>query len=204
MEQKKPNKRARNSVILLVVVFLAPVIISTLMYRNIDSLNTKGVSNHGDLISPARPLPAFSFDKLDGGKLDSEYLKRKWTLVYIDSGECDEVCRDSIYKIRQIRLATGDGMRRIQRLLLLTDTRGQDKLKAYLKDYEGMETGIAVGAAAHKLLKEFTVDDKNAPAAKRIYIVDPIGNLMMKYDPGAEPKGVIKDMNRLLRFSQVG
>lgn len=204
MEQKQTSKRGRNSIILLVVLFVAPVVISTVMYLNIGSLNTKGVSNHGDLISPPRPLPAFSFDKLEGGKLDSEYLKHKWTLVYIDSGECDAVCRDSIYKIRQIRLATGDGMRRIQRLLLLTDTKGQDALRTYLKDYEGMETGIAVGAAAQNLFSEFAVDDKKVPAAKRIYIIDPIGNLMMKYDPGAEPKGIIKDLNRLLKFSQVG
>ncbi len=204
MEQKQSNRRGKNSVILLVVVFVAPVIISTLMYKNMGSLDTKGVFNHGDLISPPRPLPAFSFDKLAAGKLDSEYLKRKWTLVYIDSGDCDAVCRDSIYKIRQIRLATGDGMRRIQRVLLLTDTRGQDALKTYLKDYKGMETAIAVGTAAHALFKEFKIDDKDVPVAKRIYIVDPIGNLMMKYEPGAEPKGIIKDLNRLLRFSQVG
>jgi cytochrome oxidase Cu insertion factor (SCO1/SenC/PrrC family) len=134
---------------------------------------------------------------MSGEQLAPEFLRGKWSLVYVGAGPCDPHCREALTLMRQSRLALGDDMPRVQRVFLATD---QCCDREYLNaEHEGLIVAAADTPAAATLLEQF-------PAAHsgRIYIVDPLGNLMMSHAPGAPPKGLLEDLKKLLKLSHIG
>ena len=107
--------------------------------------------------------------------------------------------------MRQIRLATGKYAPRIQRLLILFDS-GQQALSSELfKKYSGQLVLVANETAAHGLLENFKLADSDQPlTTSRLYIIDPQGNLMMSYPADTDPRGIIKDFVRLLKYTRAG
>lgn len=154
-----------------------------------------GRMNHGDLLQPA-PLPAKTLPLLSGGTFRFEQMKGEWLLLQIDSGDCAARCREKLYAMRQIRLAQGKDMVRLERLWLLSDdSRPAPDL---LAEYEGT---LVVRAAGSEVLAAFP-----APADRtaHLYVVDPQGNLMMRFPEKPDPTRMIKDLQRLLRPSRIG
>jgi hypothetical protein len=113
-----------------------------------------------------------------------------------DSGACDEFCRRKLYHLRQLRLTQGRDMDRIERVWLVTD--GLAPAAPALSDYRG--TWVVRGAGS-VLLR-----DLPAPRAVQdhIYIVDPLGNLVLRYPRDADAHKIIKDISRLLKTSRIG
>lgn len=198
------KKRANKEFIWLMVVFILPVIVAVILF-NVNGLRPTGTTNNGELIMPARPLKNIVLQQLDGSVFTIDQLQGKWTLVYISDSGCGDLCKHSIYKMRQLRWAQGDNMTRIQRLLLLADNEHVDTLEPVLKKYTGMLTVTGDSKVVAEVVSQFELKNK-APAldANRLYLVDPLGNLMMSYPVDAEPKGIIKDMKKLLKISQIG
>lgn len=154
-----------------------------------------GRMNHGDLLQPT-PLPTKPLPLLSGVEFRFEHLKGKWLLLQIDSGNCDARCRGKLYAMRQIRLAQGKDMVRLERVWLLSDDgRPAPDLMA---EYEGT---LVVRAADSEALAAFP-----APADRtaHLYVVDPQGNLMMRFPERPDPTRMIKDLQRLLRPSRIG
>ena len=200
-----PTKRARRTFALLVVVFFAPVVLGWLVYQNAEQWAPKSTTNYGELVTPPRLLDEFGLRQLDGQPLGLDHLQGKWTLVYIGSSDCTVSCRDNLYKMRQVRLAMGEDMPRVQRLFVLTGTEGLDDLHAVLKDYPGMIVASADAATLQEFIDQFELPGAGAAHdAQWVYVVDPLGNLMMTYPADAAPKGMLKDLERLLRISQIG
>src|SRR6185295_17310031 len=112
-----PNRR---SLWLLIGLFFAPLLAAFILYYGIDGWRPSGSTNHGDLVTPPRPLPEVAVPLTQGGTSDAKLLHGKWTLVYIGDGQCDTRCREALTLIRQTRLALGDDMSRVQRLFLAT------------------------------------------------------------------------------------
>ncbi|MBI4989482.1 MAG: hypothetical protein HZC23_11735 [Rhodocyclales bacterium] len=155
----------------------------------------KARMNHGDLLQPAR-LPAKPLPLLSGGEFRFEQMKGKWLLLQIDSGSCDARCREKLYAMRQIRLAQGKDMVRLERVWLVSDDgRPAPDL---LAEYEGT---LVVRAAGSEALAAFPAPTD--PAA-HLYLVDPQGNLMMRFPERPDPTRMIKDLQRLLRPSRIG
>ena len=117
-------------------------------------------------------------------------------MLQIDSGACGEGCRNKLLTMRQARLAQGKAMGRIERVWLLTDPVAPDG--ALAREFEG--TQIA-RADENAILAEF-------PAARsrtdHIYIVDPLGNLMLRFPNDPDPRRMAKDLARLLKVSRIG
>jgi glycine/D-amino acid oxidase-like deaminating enzyme len=114
----------------------------------------------------------------------------------VDSGRCDEFCRRKLFTLRQLRLAQGKDMERVERVWLIDDDERPPPELAV--DFEGT---WQVRAAGSGLLKQLPA----APAlADHIYVVDPLGNLVLRYARDADPGRVIKDLARLLRISGIG
>lgn len=193
----EPNSRGK--VYMLVALFFAPLALAFLMYYGMDGWRPAGSTAKGDLVTPARPLPEVTLPTMDGAELKMSSLHGLWTLVYIGPGQCDARCREALTLMRQTRIALNDKMTRVQRLFLATDDCCD---KTYLAaEHEGL---LVARAADNNLLATFARDDKPVAQAGRIYIVDPLGNLMMSYDPGARPKGLLEDLKKLLRLSHIG
>jgi len=195
----------RTALILIALLFLAPAVTAWLVHKAAEhGWWTGSTTNKGTLIQPPRTLtlPAELRDP-KGGAFPQAFLQGKWTLLYVGNGACGAVCRRSLYTLRQVRLAQGENIRRVQRLFLATDTSAAD-LRQALAAYPDLAVALVPEAQAERLASLLRVDKTAMQGADRVYLVDPLGNLMMYYPPGADPRGMIKDLERLLKYSHVG
>ena len=104
----EPGKRRSQRTILLLVaaVFVAPVLLAIGLYSTVELWRPQATANHGELLTPARPIEGVALEDLSTGRsIDEGYLRGKWTLVYISEGECGPACQDSLYRTRQVRIA---------------------------------------------------------------------------------------------------
>jgi len=190
--------RSRTQVWILVGVFFAPLALAFLLYYGSGGWRPPGSTNRGELISPARPLPNVDLPTPNGAPLAASAWRGKWTLVYVGDGRCDERCRATLTLIRQTRLALNMDMARVQRIFLTT---GSCCDRAYLDaEHPGLLIALADNEPGADLLAAFP-----DTAAGSIYIVDPLGNLMMRHPPAAAPtKDLLEDLRRLLKLSHIG
>jgi cytochrome oxidase Cu insertion factor (SCO1/SenC/PrrC family) len=201
----KQRARSRRMILLIAALFLLPMVIAWWLVGSVDDWGSRATRNHGDLVRPARPLTDFSLQRQDGSKFGLEDMKHKWTIVYIGGDSCDQACADVLYKTRQSRLAQGKEMSRINRLFVLNRIHLDQAEQTTIE--ESHPELIVVNGDSNQLagfIRQFAIDGKDVAHAGRIYIVDPLGNLMMSYEPGFEGTGLIKDLQRLLHVSQIG
>lgn len=196
------TKRSRSRFWLLVAIFFAPLLVAFVLYYG-GGWRPSGSTNHGDLIHPPRPLPTAGLHGLQGEVIAAEVLHGKWTLVYIGAGQCDVRCREALTLMRQTRLALNDDASRIERLFLVTEPCCD---QAYLDaEHAGLISARADDATGKAFVGSFPrYAGRPVEQAGRIYIVDPLGNLMMSYAPAAEPKGLLEDLKKLLKLSHIG
>lgn len=200
---KAGRRHARLSMVLVLALFAAPLILAWLAITVFPDWKPKTATNHGDLIQPVRPLPAFKLETIQGTPVDETFLRGKWTILYVAKGVCDRPCVEQLYNIRQIRLAQGKNIDRLQRLMLWNTEGVSDGQRQELQAHFPGQV-IAPVADAEALLRVFSLDEQSPLAAGRVYLVDPLGNLMMKYEPDEEPRGAIKDLEKLLKYSGLG
>jgi hypothetical protein len=182
MNRTENELRWRNLRMLagLAGLFLLPLLLAFWMYYGTGWRPLRRV-NHGELISPARPLPGTVFHG-------------KWTLVYLGNGRCDDDCRKALYVMRQTRLSLNNDMTRIERVFMVTADCCDEFLSA---EHPGL---IVIGAPEQPVLHEFPPDGR----AQSVFVVDPLGNLMMRFDLRQDPKGLLQDLKKLLSLSHIG
>lgn len=191
MSNEKP-KKGLLSLWLLIALCAAPVVASYVAYY---FLKPSGHVNYGELLEP-RPLPDAKLALADGTPFAWHQLKGKWVLAIIDSGNCDAECQRKLLFLRQVRLTQGKDMDRIERVWLISD--GVNPAAAIIAEYRGT---WLVRAAGSDFLRVFPAP---AAPADHIYVIDPLGNLMMRYPRNADPRRIIKDVTRLLKVSRIG
>lgn len=175
-------KRGRYKLLALGAFFALPVLAGWVAYLTGWVPGT--TSNYGTLLPP-KPL----------GTPALEALRGKWVLVQIDGAACDARCERKLYYMRQVRRAQGGEMRRVERLWLVTGSAPvRPELLAAIED-----TRIARGDA--KLLAAFGAGEA---ASEHIYLVDPLGNLMLRFPRDPDPSKMVKDLERLLKYSGIG
>ena len=193
-------RRSRLQIWILVGVFFAPLAIAFALYYGLDGWRPPGSTNHGTLVTPAQPLPSVRLTAADGSEVAERWWQEKWNVVYVGSGECDTRCREALTLSRQTRLALNDDMTRVRRVFLATANCCD---LAYLQgEHPDLLVARADGAEARALLEVFA--KPAAGAAGHIYVVDPLGNLMMHYAPDAPPRGLLDDLKKLLKLSHIG
>lgn len=192
------TRRSNAPFWVLLAITGLPFLAAWVVYFNPSLLGDFSTSNRGMLVTPTRPVPELRLETLDGAGFDTASLRGNWTMLAVADSRCDQGCETNLYDMRQIRLAMGDERKRIQRVLLLTDTDAIDRLSEHLAPFEGtvVVTGPA-GARARLLALLDTGDD--VPASDRVFLIDTLGNLMMAYPPVPPAKDVLKDLERLLK-----
>jgi hypothetical protein len=179
--------RARNlrTLAALAVLFLLPLAMAFFAYYA-TSWRPMGHVNHGVLITPARALTMTS------------QFSGHWSLVYVGDGVCGEECHHALTVMRQTRLGLNNDMTRVERVFLATaNCCARDFLA---REHPGLQVLDARDAAAAALVREFPDEGR----ANCVYIVDPLGNLMMSYDARQNPHGLLEDLKKLLRLSHIG
>ena len=185
----------RWKMILVLLVCASPVVASYFMYYVV---RPEGRRNFGELISPQRPLPALATQTLDGKAGELTALKDQWLLLSVAGGACNTRCEQNLYFQRQLRESLGREKERLDRVWLVDDNI---PVRPALLPALAAATVLRVqpGAVAQWL--------EPAPGKRledHLYLVDPMGNLMMRFPAdmdavaGAKAK---RDLDRLLRAS---
>ena len=196
---------SRQAVVLLGLLFMTPAFVAWVMHNSSEEgWRPEGSTNRGVLVHPARPL-TLPADMLVADVPANDYISGKWTLLYIGDADCDDVCSSNLYKMRQIRIAQNENMRRVQTLYMVLGDGLPDTLGAMLaSDHSNMDVVLAPANIAEQFSAEFLIDGVSMEAAERVYFIDPLGNLMMYYQTDANPGGMLKDLKKLLKYSKIG
>ncbi|MGH8751600.1 MAG: SCO family protein [Burkholderiales bacterium] len=187
------NAKSRVELWLILAVCAAPVIAAYAVFYGWQP--QQGTMNYGELL-PAQPLPDPALQLSDGHAFRLSELRGKWVLLQVDSGACAETCQQKLYAMRQVRLTQGKEMERIERAWVIDD--GHTPAPLLLQEYSGT---WPVRDADGALLKALPA---NRSARDHIYAIDPLGNVMLRFPPDADPRKMVKDIARLLKVSRIG
>jgi cytochrome oxidase Cu insertion factor (SCO1/SenC/PrrC family) len=186
----------RRTLLIVAAVFLVPVAVAFTLYYG-KLWRPANSSSKGELIEPARPLTVSGLRHADGSPADGSVLAGKWTLLYIGDGRCDEACRTALVFGRQSRLALNNEMTRVQRVFLATGNCCDSDY--FTREQAGLIALDASAPEAAALLAQFPAEREHA-----LFIVDPLGNLMMRHDASLTTKDLLSDLKKLLKLSHIG
>ncbi len=161
--------------------------------------------NYGQLIQPAKPLQNVHLDLRGGSTLELNDLRHYWVLLTFSHGACIGTCAQNIYKMRQVHVAQGKYEERVRRLLVVLPDDEPGEFAEMVRAYPQMK--VATGPLAEQQALARQLKTPNGDALNEegwIYVIDPVGNYMMRYPPHADPSGIRRDLARLLRVSQIG
>ncbi len=196
IDPEKARKRGRWKLFAVLMVCAAPIILSYLTYYVIKP---SGRTNYGTLIDPrTRPIPAMPSTTLDGRPRELKQFAGKWIMLKVGGGECGEACQKQLFAMRQWRLMQGKNMSRIERVWLVTDAQPLDTQT--IRQYDGMH----LLRAPQDIVNGWLPAEAGTTPASHIYLIDPLGNLMMRFPADPDVRKVYKDIAKLLKASAIG
>ena len=186
------TRRSRLMLLGIFGAFFGPLLLAYLLLLVLEWAPASH-TNNGRLLDPVVSVGAIDAVARHTGGLPADYWDGRWTLVFYAGEECDLYCEAALFKSRQIRLALGRDAPRVQRLYL--EAGAAAPLDARLvAEHPGM-TVARIGGSAGGF--------GDLPP-QRLYLVDPMGNLILGYDDDVTAKSLMKDLKRLLKVSKVG
>lgn len=197
------RRKSRIKLVLIFSLFAVPLLLASVYLHLVRSSGGQlGDTSRGQLVDPAVPLTEFTLQSADEAfNLDS--VRGLWTLLYLPEGACDETCQLNLYHMRQVRLALNHRMDRVQRAMVL---QTENQVSAtILAEHPGLV--VATGSAeAQSVLRDQvrSAESKMDPMPDAIYLIDPLGNLMLRFPSDLEPKSMLKDLKHLLKVSRIG
>jgi len=199
MSEQTDSSRSKPKLILLILMFILPVAGSWYLVFFTDyARDGKSGAEHGILISPPRQLENISLLRVNEHSTETGSLYGKWTMLFIIDGPCEAVCEENLYRLRQIRLATGRHMKRLQRVAIIDEGENISFSDNLSKNFPG-QLYVSSKELGKDFLRQFQDLEPGDEAA--IFLIDTRGFLMMRYPGGTDPSGIIHDLSRLLRIS---
>ncbi|MGZ8258659.1 MAG: SCO family protein [Methylotenera sp.] len=197
LSEQEMQRKGRKVFLLMLIFFIVPIIAVILMYQ----LNWKpsGVSL-GELVTPPRLLnnPA-DLKNSDATALTPTLWKDRWSIVYV-ADDCQKACLDKLHDMRQLHVSLYKDIDRTQRVLITT-TQDVSEIKHNYPDLIVINQPVA---GVSNLAQQFQINGENVTMSDRLYLVDPLGHLMMSYQSSVPLADVRKDITRLLRYSWAG
>lgn len=190
---------SRIALIALFGLFFLPIVIAWILNVYPGQWRPQETINHGTLVAPVRDIDTHGLFGVDQSPISTDLLEGKWTLMFLGAGGCQMECQSALYKMRQVRLALGKDMSRVQRVYALEGQTTSEGRNTWTSD-----PGVEVAIANEKWAAPFSVDGQDPWAADRVYLLDPEGRLVMYYGPNATGEGILEDLERLLKYSKIG
>ncbi len=196
---KKTYQLGRWTIVLVALISLLPFSIAWYYARH-PELITK-TSNYGEFISPAIRIDPNGFKvTLPSGSQERPEIKGRWVLLQATSGPCLEGCLANLHKTHQVWLMLNKEMPRVKRLLVSTSAKGLPASAIQ----EPWDDSILLATADKELLKTLGEALGGGLAEGQIVLIDPEGNLVLKYASDFDPYRMVKDLKHLLNASQIG
>ncbi len=197
------SRKGRRQFLMIVGLFLLPPLAAWLAWQYLNSHGVTATTNNGTLILPARPVDLSLLDYAPGQSFDD--LKGRWVFVTFARKGCDTVCEKQLYLTRQVRIGVNKDISRVRRLLVVAP----GEAAAIRQTLRTSHPDLVVAAAGDDATFEAFHGDGFAADGSRFFLVDPLGNLMMFYrldgqDGVIQGKGMLKDLQKLLKVSQIG
>ena len=205
MMTDRPNNartRSRLKMFAVMLVFILPLVLAFVLYYNADWLAPASASR-GTLLQPIRTLPdAFTLDVHNAGLQQTttqgrELFTRYWTLVKVDNGDCDLACEADLFKLRQLRQSLGRDRQRVKLMYLSPAAPKSAHFHALLSRHPRLT--VADWRSPPQLYQQLFAD-----ANASVYLLDPLGNIVLYYTAQASAKDILKDVKKLLKVSKIG
>ena len=194
-------------VYLIILICLAPIVFALLAYYvPALGLRPEGHTNYGTLIEPQRPMPdsaALPLKTLEGEPYDLASLRGQWLLVSADASACPESCVRKLFILRNSHASQGKNVQRLERIWFVLDDGkvSEQVLDAYVGTH--MLRADPEKLAAF-LAPDATAEQREAALKAPMWIIDPLGNLMMRFPDNADPESVRGDIRKLIYNSRIG
>ncbi|OFA00709.1 SCO family protein [Duganella phyllosphaerae] len=199
----KQTARGRWKLLAVIAVCAAPLLASYFMYYVVKPKG--GETNYGTLLDARQyPIPPMASRQLDGSPASLADYRGKWIMLKVGPSDCQQACQDQLFAMRQLRTMQGKAMERVERVWLITDEQPLETMLMRVND--GTHMLRAPAATVQKWLPV----EQGERAADYVYLIDPLGNLMMRFPKGAvssdtaKASKVHKDIAKLLKASAIG
>jgi len=195
-------RRRRLQLLLVAAFFFGPLALAFVMYYGGAAWIPHHRVEHGTLIEPPRTLPLVSLPTPSGAPTAADFLRHKWSLIHAVRGTCDDHCLAVLTDLGAVRLALHRDAERVQ-VVVLADRACCADLSSSVPAH-ALAVALADGEEAAALRQGLGLDKAGSDAAETIYLVDPNGNFFMTYGSGYTKKGILADLEKLLRLSHIG
>jgi hypothetical protein len=195
-KQQTSKEGGRWKLFLVIAMCAAPVIASYFTYYVIKPTAR---TNYGALIDPRNyPMPQMGASTLDGKPIALDAYKGKWIMLQVDDAACAETCKSKLLDMRQVRLMQGKEMDRIERVWLITDDQPLDTV--LMREFDGTR----MLRVKREALASWLPVEAGDTIGDHIYVIDPLGNLMLRFPKNPDPYKMKKDFAKLLAASSIG
>lgn len=197
------QRKSRIKLLLVFATFFGPLFLAFVWLQMVKDDPAIGASSNGQLILPATPLQPFSLNEINADKFSESSLKDVWSMLIISEGLCEDLCQKNLYHMRQVRLSVAQNMDRVQRIVVLNNPA--DLSEEIAAQHEGLRIVSGSTDQLTVLKEQIKNAESKLPSSEAgIYLIDPHGNLMMRFPNDLDPKGILKDLKHLLKVSRIG
>jgi len=186
-------RSAQLTLLLLAAIFFLPFVIGSALFW-LDWRPVKS-GNHGELVQPPRPLPETGLQQADGRPMPTSELLGKWLLLLPAGESCNDMCQQNLQQMLQVHIALNKEQKRLRRVLIMSRVK-EPALAEVQRRYPDLVVAIV---NADAVVWKKALDGHG----EELFVVDPFGNIMLRYADPANMRGVLKDLERLLKYSWV-
>lgn len=203
-----PEQLKKNRLLLLLIMasFVLPFVIGDMAYKL--GWYKGGQTNNGQLMDPPAAFADFGARLSNGGVADAAFVRRNWWLLYVVPEQCETACRNRLFQMRQVRKALGRESGRVHPLLVMTSSPSAEIEALLGKEFPDFVRVQADRPQVNTALGRALPD---AASAGNLFVMDPMGWLMLMYAPELDEKtsvikaeDILNDLKKLLKASRIG
>lgn len=194
------KKRNPYTVWFVVIAFVAPVVLAYVMFFFVE---VKSFVNHGEILNPIVHISSFKLTDEANEIIPRAELTYKWRLISFVGRDCDQVCESRLYDTRQIHTSLGKDQHRLIRMFVHLEPAGESLVKLIDTTHENV---IHVNGDVNTIEETLGINirDDASITNNEIYVMDPMGNVMMRFTQDQPNKELLFDLKKLLKASQIG
>jgi len=196
----RTDKKNPYTLWFVVLSFVAPVVLAYVMFFFVD---IKSFNNHGEILNPVVHITGFELKNDNGEIIPEKELRAKWRIISFLAKDCDQQCQQQLYDTRQIYTSLGKDRDRAVRMFVHLEP-ASEALQKYIA--ESHPNVIHVNGDETVIIKALgdNVHDDISIYNNETYIMDPLGNVMMRFTQDQPDKDFLQDLRKLLKVSQIG